>query len=115
MSKFNFKVQSAVLGAFFVLSISLLSFTSCGKEKVPDPVPQTAVELIAGGNSKTWGIEKLYVNDTLIALNADQLRYTKTYKRDSTYADSDGVSGLWCDCSENLNKVKRNKGQSLLI
>ena len=116
MNKFNFKVQSAVFGAFFVLSISLLSLTSCGKDKDPEPVTPTAIELMAGSNSKTWGIEKLYVNDTLIALNADQLRYTKTYKRDSTYTDSDGLSGRWNLSNNNVNltEIVEQGGQGTL-
>ena len=46
-------------------------------------------------NAKSWGIEKLSVNDTLIELDADQLKYTKTYRRDSTFQDSDGLQGRW--------------------
>ena len=116
MSKFNSKIQSAVLGAFYVLSTSLLSLASCGKDNDPDPMPPSAVEIMAASGSKTWGIEKLYVNDTLIALDADQLRYTKTYKRDSTYVDSDGLSGRWNLSNNNVNltEIVEQGGQGTL-
>jgi hypothetical protein len=94
--------------------INLLCLVSCGKDKDPDPVPPSAVELMAGSSSKIWGIEKLYVNDTLIALDSDQLRYTKTYKRDSTYLDSDGLSGRWNLSNANLTEIVEQGGQGTL-
>jgi hypothetical protein len=53
------------------------------------------MEQFSGANEKVWGIEKLYVNDTLIQLNAQQLLFTKTYKRDRSFLDSDGFQGTW--------------------
>jgi hypothetical protein len=116
MNTLNHKAQSGVWMAFYLLSISLLSLTSCGKDKDPDPIPPSAAELMAGNSSKIWGIEKLYINDTLIALDADQLRYTKTYKRDSTYVDSDGLSGRWNLSNNNVNltEIVEQGGQGTL-
>jgi hypothetical protein len=99
-----------------VICMGLLILASCGKDKEPEPVPPTVAELMAGSSSKTWGIEKLYVNDTLIALDADQLRYTKTYRRDSTYVDSDGLSGRWNLSNNNVNltEIVEQGGQGTL-
>ncbi|MFN9109509.1 MAG: hypothetical protein ACK5XN_05490, partial [Bacteroidota bacterium] len=107
MNTLNHKAQSGVWMAFYLLSISLLSLTSCGKDKDPDPISPSAAELMAGSSSKIWGIDKLYINDTLITLDADQLRYTKTYKRDSTYVDSDGLSVRWnlSNNNDNLTEI----------
>ena len=116
MNMLNHKAQIAVWGALYLLSSSLLSLSSCGKDKDPDPVPPSAVELIAGNSSKIWGIEKLYINDTLIALDADQLRYTKTYRLDNTYMDSDGLSGRWNLSNNNasLTEILEQGGQGTL-
>ena len=84
---------------FLPLLACLFSIGSCGKSNEPEPAILTIVEQMAGtgnsSNAKSWGIEKLSVNDTLIALDADQLKYTKTYRRDSTFQDSDGLQGRW--------------------
>jgi hypothetical protein len=79
----------------FLFSFMILFGLNSCKKKDPAPTPPTAAELAAGIDQKTWGIEKLSVNDTLIALDADQLKYTKTYRRDSTFQDSDGLQGRW--------------------
>jgi len=72
----------------------LLGVSACGDD-VPEPQPKSKAELFAGASLKTWGIEKLVVNDTLIQLTADQLLYAKTYKRDSSFVDTDGLQGSW--------------------
>jgi hypothetical protein len=42
---------------------------------------------------KTWQIEKLMINDTIFPLTAQDLTYTVTYRKDSSYTDSDGMAG----------------------
>jgi len=81
-----------IAAAVFVLNAFVLQ--SCGGDD-PEPQPKSQIELFAGASLKVWGIEKLYVNDTIIQLTSEQLRYTKTYKRDNSYADSDGMQGTW--------------------
>ena len=76
------------------LITSILSISACGGDE-PEPQPKSKAELFAGASLKTWGIEKLVVNDTLIQLTPEQLLYTKTYKRDSSFADTDGFQGSW--------------------
>jgi hypothetical protein len=77
-----------------ILITIILAFNSC-RDDEPEPQPKSQVELFAGSSSKTWGIEELYVNDTMIELSADQLLYTKTYKRDNSFVDNDGFQGTW--------------------
>jgi hypothetical protein len=72
----------------------MFTLPSCGGDE-PEPQPKSKLEQFSGTALKVWGIEKLYVNDTLIPLTAEQLRYTKTYKRDSSFVDSDGLQGSW--------------------
>ncbi len=55
----------------------------------PDEKPVSKFELLC----KTWQIEKLIINDTALQLTDQELNYTVTYKSDSTYLDSDGLSG----------------------
>lgn len=81
-----------IAAAVFVFNAFVLQ--SCGGDD-PEPQPKSQIELFAGASLKVWGIEKLYVNDTIIQLTSEQLRYTKTYKRDNSYADSDGMQGTW--------------------
>ncbi len=59
--------------------------------------------------NKTWFIEKLYFNDTLISLNADQLKYNKTYYNDSIYFDSDGLEGIYTYDSSANSLIERVK------
>jgi hypothetical protein len=70
----------------------LLSTYACKKKSTPTPAP---MELLVSGGQKIWQIEKLFINDTLYNLTPEQLAYTKTYKSDSTFADSDGISGKY--------------------
>jgi hypothetical protein len=83
------------LTVLLFLSITLLSINSCKKNTDnPTPTP-TPSEILNAGSSKTWQIEKIYINDTLLALTPEQLNYTKTYKSDSSFFDSDAISGKY--------------------
>jgi hypothetical protein len=77
-----------------LLVLSFVTFSSCKKKDKPAPTPST-IEMLTSNGSKTWQIEKLYINDTLFSLNAEQLKYTRTYKSDSTFFDSDGIGGKY--------------------
>jgi hypothetical protein len=80
---------------WITLLVLLLSiFTACKKNNNNDP-QASKFELLTAKGAKTWQIEQLSVNDTLIALTPQQLQYTRTYKSDSTFVDSDGISGKY--------------------
>jgi hypothetical protein len=92
------------LSQIFAMSIILIAtIYSC--KKTDDTVPTTntpvsKIELLAGTSNKQWNITKLYINDTLFPLTEEQLLYTKTYKRDSTFEDTDGIRGKYSISSD---------------
>jgi hypothetical protein len=79
---------------WFFLPIAFLFLNSC-KKKSEKTVNPTSAELLNSNNLKKWQIDKIYLNDTLISLTTEQLNYTRTYKADSTFYDSDGMSGRY--------------------
>lgn len=85
----NYKL-SLLLG----LSTLILCLNACKKKSEDTPTP-SAAELLTSTSAKTWQIEKLYINDTLVELTPEQLMFTKTYKSDSTFFDSDGIAGKY--------------------
>jgi len=50
---------------------------------------------LCGGNTKIWKFSKFILNGTEQTLNAAELAYTKTYKSDGTWLDSDGYTGTF--------------------
>ncbi len=88
----------------FYSIIAIILFSNC--DKIGNEIPKISAKRKI---NKTWIIEKLYLNDTLISLTADQLKYNKTYYNDSIYFDSDGIEGVYFyDSSANslIEKVK---------
>ena len=79
--------------AILFAALTLATASSC-KEEVKPETP-SKLEFLATKSSKTWQIQKLYINDTLYNLTPEQLAYTKTFKVDSSYVDSDGISGKY--------------------
>ena len=77
--------------------IALVVFSACEDTETPPIVTEnkSKIELLAGISNKQWGISKLYINDTLFPLTIEQLLYTKTYRRDSTFIDTDGIGGAY--------------------
>lgn len=72
----------------FLLFFILL--TGCDKLGTEIPTNKSSRKI-----NKTWKIEKLFLNDTQISLNTDQLKYCKTYISDSFYYDTDGIEGTF--------------------
>jgi hypothetical protein len=70
-------------------------FTSCKKNDSVTSIISTYKEIITGRNVKTWTLNKLFVNDTESPLTPGQSRFTKTFKIDNTWIDSDGHSGTY--------------------
>ena len=61
------------------------------------------------GLTKTWTLSKLYVNGTQTTLTAGQARYTKTYKADNTWLDSDGYLGTYALTNpQSLSEITTN-------
>lgn len=78
---------------YFLMLGTFLIF-SCKNEASNQPEPDK-MELLSSTTSKTWQIEKLYINDTMYVLSPIEKQYTVTYNADSTYVDSDGMGGKY--------------------
>jgi hypothetical protein len=79
---------------FLFIGLGLL-FSSCKKEGGENATVDTVKAALTNNLSKTWTLNKLYVNGTQTTLTAGQARYTKTFKVDNTWLDSDGYLGTY--------------------
>jgi hypothetical protein len=59
---------------------------------------------LSNNSSKTWKLEKLFKNDQAQTLTPGQLIYSKTYKKDRTWEDSDGYKGTFTLPTDKLLK-----------
>lgn len=79
--------------------VIMMSIFSCAKQEVVSDL-DFQKNLLAGSGSyqntkHTWRIDSLTQNGTVLKLNTAQKKYTKTFNRDGSYTDSDGVIGTW--------------------
>jgi len=86
-------------GSFVPFLLVVFSFMACVKQEAVSPL-DFQKNLLAGTgayqNTKhTWKIDSLSVNGTVYKLSTVQKKYTKTFSRDGSYTDSDGVIGTW--------------------
>jgi len=75
--------------------ICLIGLFSCSKEKSPEQTAESVKSSLTSGVTKTWALKKLFVNGTQSTLTPGQALYTKTYKADNTWLDSDGYAGTY--------------------
>jgi hypothetical protein len=80
--------------AFLLLGFVFL-LSSCKKASGDTPTVNTVRSTLNNDLSKTWTLSKLFVNGTQMTLTPGQARYTKTYKVDNTWLDSDGYLGTY--------------------
>jgi hypothetical protein len=78
----------------FFMCLSVMLF-SCKKESSSGPTTDSVKNMLTGGVTKTWTLSKMFVNGTQATLTAGQARYTKTFKTDNTWIDSDGYVGTY--------------------
>jgi len=78
----------------FFISIFCL-FLSCKKSSSEGPTVDSVKSILTAGVTKTWTLSKMFVNGTQSTLTAGQARYSKTYKADNTWVDSDGYAGTY--------------------
>lgn len=90
----NCKFQRMKKALLFSL-VSLIVFISfsCNKKEVS--AGESVTTKLNNGLSKTWQLTKMYSNGTEQTLTVGQSRYTKTYKYDNTWFDSDGYVGTY--------------------
>jgi hypothetical protein len=81
----------------WLVSICLLLnlMSSCKKESSKEPTINSIYTSLHNGLVKTWTLKKLYVNGVESTLTQGQARFTKTYKVDNTWYDSDGYLGTY--------------------
>jgi len=97
MKNFNFFNRNIFYTiTFFIIIFSIIS---CAKQEVVSDL-DFQKNLLAGSGSyqntkHTWKIDSLTLNGVVYNLSPVQKKYTKTFSRDGTYTDSDGVVGTW--------------------
>jgi hypothetical protein len=80
---------------YLILILLLITVIACKKDGGVNASVDTVKATLTNDLSKTWTLSKLYVNGTLTTLTPGQARYTKTYKVDNTWLDSDGYVGTY--------------------
>ena len=103
-----------------VLAMIVFNQFSCAKQEVVSELDfQKNLLAGTGGFQNTqhaWKIDSMTNNGAVLVLTAAQKRYTKTFKRDGTYFDSDGSSGTWImPTITDLNIVSSNGMDSVTI
>jgi hypothetical protein len=95
---------------FLVFGVSLL-LGGCVKNEL------LITSTLSNNSTRTWKLEMLYKNDQAQTLTPGQLIYTKTYKKDNTWEDSDGYKGTYTLPTEKLLKeiTTNSSGGSLTI
>ena len=77
-------------------------FFSCSKKD--NNTQDNSKANISNNNAKSWKLTKIFINGSLQNLTGAQLLFTKTYKSDDTWQDSDGYSGTYSIVSPQLCK-----------
>lgn len=95
--KYNKHFKNTILVALFA-SIILQQF-SCAKQTVVSDL-DFQKNLLAGTGGfqniqHAWKIDSMTNNGVSLVLTTAQKRYTKTFKSDGSYYDSDGNAGSW--------------------
>ena len=80
---------------FTILILCLLTVFSCKKESEKGSSVDSMKSTLTAGVTKTWTLSKMYIDGSEVALTLGQARYTKTYKADNTWIDSDGYAGTY--------------------
>lgn len=95
---------------FLVFGVSLL-LGGCVKNEL------LITSTLSNNSTRTWKLEMLYKNDQVQTLTPGQLIYTKTYKKDNTWEDSDGYKGTYTLPTEKLLKeiTTNSSGGTLTI
>jgi hypothetical protein len=95
----TYKFFESKIFTLFLFFIILFSIMSCAKKEIISEL-DFQKNLLAGSGSyqntkRTWKIDSLTLNGAAYKLSTIQKRYTRTFSRDGSYTDSDGVIGTW--------------------
>ena len=95
----TFKFYWSKFMTLILIMFIIMSFFSCAKQEVVSDLDFHKNLLAGSGNyqntKRTWRIDSLTINGEVKKLNSAQKKYTKTFNRDGSYTDSDGVIGSW--------------------
>jgi len=80
------------LPIFLIVTVAL---TGCGKDVSIFSSPRVVAGGLTNYGTRTWKLKALFVNNAAQPLTPAQAIYTKTYKNDYTWKDSDGYTGTF--------------------
>lgn len=78
---------------FFITTLSLL--ISCKKEFSKAATIESVKATLTNGLTKKWELSEFYIDGVEQSLTSGQSRYSKTYKINDTWFDSDGNIGTY--------------------
>jgi hypothetical protein len=95
LSKLDFTTNylriKKIINLLFTFSILLIA---CNKKDGKGTIPYVTNQL-TDKSSKIWHLKALFINGQNQTLTNAQSIYTKTYKTDGTWLDSDGYKGIY--------------------
>ncbi len=95
----NFSHMKKYYPILLLISILILASSCSDTNKEPYPIPDNAVDLIAGTSGKTWKIAKRYNDGTRMNMAGCFLSYRNTYFPDRTVKDNNDKQR---DCGPSL-------------
>lgn len=116
----KYKVYKSLFLKVITMLVVVFCIVSCAKQEVITDIDFQR-SLLAGSGSyqntkRTWKIDSLTQNGTVLKLSTSQKRYTKTFNTDGTYTDSDGNIGSWLMPSiKDLTIISKNGFSNIQI
>jgi hypothetical protein len=80
------------LPIFLIVTVAL---SGCGKDVSIFSSPRVVAGGLTNYGTRTWRLKALFINNAAQVLTPAQTLYTKTYKNDYTWKDSDGYNGTF--------------------
>jgi hypothetical protein len=80
------------LPIFLIVTVAL---SGCGKDVSIFSSPRIVAGGLTNYGTRTWRLKALFINNAAQVLTPAQTLYTKTYKNDYTWKDSDGYNGTF--------------------
>ena len=80
------------LPIFLIVTVAL---SGCGKDVSIFSSPRVVAGGLTNYGTRTWRLKALFINNAAQVLTPAQTIYTKTYKNDYTWKDSDGYNGTF--------------------
>jgi hypothetical protein len=78
-----------------IFLVVVVAISGCGKDVSIFSSTRVVVGGLTNYGTRTWRLKALFINNAAQVLTPAQAIYTKTYKNDFTWKDSDGYSGTF--------------------